>query len=69
MQRWRKNIWRLYLHAQNLINIYIYGRTLVTIHTDHNLTAYISGYTGRICLRFNLYSQHIKKLLQSKRAT
>ena len=25
------------------------------------VTAYLSGYTGRICLRLNLFSQHIKK--------
>ena len=31
------------------------------------VTAYLSGYTGRICLRLNLYFQHIKKLLQSKK--
>ena len=32
-----------------------------------SVTAYLSGYTGRICLRLNLYFQHIKKLLQSKK--
>ena len=31
------------------------------------VTAYLSGYTGQICLRLNLYFQHIKKLLQSKK--
>ena len=29
--------------------------------------AYLSGYTGRICLRLNVYFQHIKKLLQIKK--
>ena len=33
------------------------------------VTAYLSGYTGQICLRLNLYFQHIKKLLQSKKVT
>ena len=32
-----------------------------------NVTAYLGGYTGQICLRLNLYFQHIKKLLQSKK--
>ena len=32
-----------------------------------NVTAYLNGYTGRICLRLNLYFQHIKKLLQNKK--
>ena len=27
------------------------------------VTAYLSGYTGRICLRLSLYFKHIKKLL------
>ena len=34
-----------------------------------NVTAYLSGYTGRICLRSNVYFQHIKKLLQIKKVT
>ena len=34
-----------------------------------NLTAYLSGYTGLISFRLNLYFQHIKKLLQSKKVT
>ena len=33
------------------------------------VTAYLSGYTERIWLRLNLYFQHIKKLLQSKKVT
>ena len=33
------------------------------------VTAYLSGYAERICLRSNLYFQHIKKLLQSKKVT
>ena len=33
------------------------------------VTAYLSGYAKRICLRLNLYFQHIKKLLQSKTVT
>ena len=31
------------------------------------VTAYLSGYTGRICLRSNVYFQDIKKLLQIKK--
>ena len=38
-----------------------------SFYEKHNVTAYLSGYTGRICLRLNLYFQHIKKLLQSKK--
>ena len=34
-----------------------------------NVTAYLSGYTKQICLKLNLYFQHIKKLLQSKKVT
>ena len=33
------------------------------------VTAYLSGYTGQICLRLSLYFQHINKLLQSKKVT
>ena len=33
------------------------------------VTAYLSGYTGRICLRSNVYFQDIKKLLQIKKVT
>ena len=49
------------------------GTNIVNIFVKHVLiqymlvTAYLSGYTGRICLRLNLYFQHIKKLLQSKK--
>ena len=35
----------------------------------YGVTAYLTGYTGQICLRLNLYFQHIKKLLQSKKVT
>ena len=31
------------------------------------VTAHLSGYTERICLSLNLYFQHIKKLLQSRK--
>ena len=31
------------------------------------VTPYLSEYTRQICLRLNLYIQHIKKLLQSKK--
>ena len=43
------------------------GNSSKVKNQDPFVTAYLSGYTGRICLRLNLYFQHIKKLLQSKK--
>ena len=39
------------------------------INSNCFLTAYLGGYTGRICLRSNVYFQHIKNLLQIKKVT
>ena len=45
------------------------GNSSKVKNQDPFVTAYLSGYTGRICLRLNLYFQHIKKLLKVKKVT
>ena len=43
--------------------------SIISFFFDVLVTVYLSGYTGWTCLILNLYFQHIKNLLQSKKVT
>ena len=48
----------------------VYSKMLVVKESNFvHVTVYLSGYTGRICLKSNVYFQHIKKLLQIQKVT
>ena len=61
MSRLRNNDWRLYLHAQNLINIYIY----IYIWQNHGDNTYLLTNLWKQYSR-RRYWQH-KRILQYKR--
>ena len=59
--------WILNMPVKNTRTATMTTVSLLSLMSTLVVTAYLSGYTGLICLRLSLYFQHIKKLLQNKK--